>query len=234
MRKLLLYVFISIIFSIFMVTGVGASELRIMLNGEYIDAEPVIVDGRTLVSARDIAEILGGNVSWDGDLRQVIIEHIYTNIILTLDSAIAYINEEAIELDVPAQLINSRTKVPLRFITESLGAYIDFVDGTVVITTLQEAMEEGLQLLSITSPIGRSEEAVVVLQGQPYTLYSIIVMYSAPATAAGVTGENEHKISDSDGIVSWSWLVGSRTALQTHYLVVSGDGYNLRVEFEVR
>lgn len=233
MKKMLLSVFVSVLLLSLGVLSVYANELRIMLDGEYVDAEAVIVEGRTLVAARDIAEILGGIVTWDGDLRMVIIEHGDANIILILDSTGAYINEEAVELDVPAQLINERTKVPLRFIAENLGVDIDFVDGTVVITTLQDAAN-GLRLISITTPAGRGEEATVIAQGQPYTVYSIIVMYAAPATAAGVTGENEYKISDSEGIVSWTWLIGSRTTLDMHYLVISGDEYYLVVEFEVR
>ena len=42
------------------------------------------------------------------------------------------------KLDVPAQLINSRTMVPLRAIFEALGAYVHWEDSTQTITAIKD------------------------------------------------------------------------------------------------
>ncbi len=56
---------------------------------------------------------------------------------LTVESAKAYVNGEATNLDVPAKIINDRTMVPVRFVAESLGIHVlwDEAANTVVITT---------------------------------------------------------------------------------------------------
>ena len=119
-----------------------------------------------------------------------------------------------------------------RFIAESLAVGADLAGAVKGVRA--ESEDASLQLVYISSPAGRNQNATVIVRGQPYTEYSIVVMYLTRATAQGVTGENERKMSDSEGYVSWTWLVGGRTSQQWHYLTISGGGETLRVNFEVR
>lgn len=57
-----------------------------------------------------------------------------TEIKLTLGQAIAYRNGSPVTLAVPAKSINDRTMVPLRFVSEALGAQVDWNGYTEVIT----------------------------------------------------------------------------------------------------
>ena len=108
-----------------------ASDIRVRFNGEYVDIYPApfIEDGRTLVPARAIAEMLGAIVEWDEENRQVSIEYGDIDILLAIDSNIAVVNGMDVELDVPAMLIDGRTFVPLRFVAESLGVGVEFEEG---------------------------------------------------------------------------------------------------------
>ena len=112
---------------------VSANTPPIHFNGQPVDVSAVIVDDRTLLPARDIVDLIGGEIDWNPDLRQVTIVQGDIHILLTIDSDVAFVGEEESILDVPAQLINDRTKVPLRFVAESLGVDVDFVYGVVVI-----------------------------------------------------------------------------------------------------
>ena len=116
-------------------TSVSANTPHVVFNGQPVDVAAVIVDGRTLLPARDIVDLLGGDVDWDGELRQVTINQGSTHVLLTIDSSTALVNGSPVTLDVPAQIINERTKVPLRFVAENLGVGVDFQDGTVIITS---------------------------------------------------------------------------------------------------
>jgi len=120
-----------------------ASDVSVRLDGELVDVEPILRDGRTLLPARAIVETLGGEVDWDDKTRQVTLVHGNTVILLTIGSATAYVNDTAVELDVPAQIIENRTFLPLRFVGESLGLDIDWEDDThtVIITTGVGCME---------------------------------------------------------------------------------------------
>jgi hypothetical protein len=88
---------------------------------------------------RGVFEALGAEVNWNGDTKQVSVDTADTNVTLTLNSNEFTVNGETKYLDVPATLINDRTMVPVRAISESLGCNVEW-DGanqTVVITTAE-------------------------------------------------------------------------------------------------
>jgi len=94
-----------------------------------MDVLPVIQDGRTLIPVRFVAQALGASVSWNDSTREVT---------LTQDgqSLTFAIGETAPGMDVPAQIINDRTMVPLRFISEFFGASVTWheAERTIEIT----------------------------------------------------------------------------------------------------
>jgi len=96
---------------------VGSELLRINNQQSISDAPPVILNERTMVPVRLIAEAFGAEVSWDEDSRTATISQNGTTIDLPIDVAQP-------GMDVPATIINDRTMVPLRFVSETLGASV--------------------------------------------------------------------------------------------------------------
>ena len=95
------------------------------------DVAPKIVNDRTMLPARFVAESLGAKVDWDEDKQLVTIVGINekneeVTILITIDSDIALVNGEEVKLDSPAFIENDRTYTPLRFISENLGAKVDW------------------------------------------------------------------------------------------------------------
>lgn len=95
---------------------------------------PVIVKGRTLLPIRAVIETMGGSVAWNDTARTVTIKLKTTTIVLTIDKKQATVNGKAKEMDVAPQIINGRTMVPLRFVTEALGAAVDWNADTKTVT----------------------------------------------------------------------------------------------------
>jgi len=97
---------------------------------QTMDVLPVIQGGRTLVPIRFIAEALGTEVDWTRAAADRPITIHLTRNGQTLSFDIGEITPQlaALGMDVPAQLINGRTMVPLRFIAEFFGAVVDW-DG---------------------------------------------------------------------------------------------------------
>lgn len=95
------------------------------LNMKF-DTPPVIKNGRTLIPVRAISEGLGAEVKWNAEENKVTITKDGKEIVLQLGSNIAYINGVETQLDVPAETMNNRTIVPLRFIAESLGLKVEW------------------------------------------------------------------------------------------------------------
>ena len=59
---------------------------------------------------------------------------------LIIDSKEVFINGETVQIDVPAQIVNSRTLVPIRFIAEALGCEVEYTDegGVRMVTITKE------------------------------------------------------------------------------------------------
>lgn len=117
----------------------SADAISVTINGAPVvfDTPPQIVNSRTLVPVRKIFEALGGQVDWDDKTKTATSVLNGVKIVLTIDNKIAKKNDEQITLDVPPQIIGSRTLVPVRFIGEASGAKVDWDNNTktVLITT---------------------------------------------------------------------------------------------------
>ncbi|MCH5213337.1 MAG: hypothetical protein J1G06_10005 [Oscillospiraceae bacterium] len=89
---------------------------------------PIIIDERTLVPVRFIAESLGMTVGWNEDTREVSLEGNGYTVKMTLDKAEYTVNGKPYTLDVPAAAINERTMIPLRAMAEAVGMQVEW-DG---------------------------------------------------------------------------------------------------------
>ncbi len=122
-------------------TSVSAEEkpITVLLNGNQLefDVNPVLENGRTLVPMRVIFEALGAEVQWDDATWTAIATKGDTKIEITIDSNKMLKNGKIVELDVPARLRDSRTLVPVRAVSEGMGANVDWDDALwqVIITT---------------------------------------------------------------------------------------------------
>lgn len=85
---------------------------------------PIIKNGRTLLPIKAVIEAMGGNVAWEESTRSVILNLNGNTVLLTLDSTVAYVNGIMRYLDVPAETINGRTMVPLKFVMDNFGANV--------------------------------------------------------------------------------------------------------------
>ena len=121
--------------------------ITVYLDGEKLefDVNPVMEDGRTLVPMRVIFEALGADVSWDEKTWTATAATDDTTIQISIDDKNMYKNGELIELDVPARLINSRTLVPVRAVSEGMGAEVYWIgeSSTVVIVTDNQKISFG-------------------------------------------------------------------------------------------
>lgn len=97
---------------------------------EFSDQGPVIINDRTLVPMRAIFEKMGAVIDWQEDTQTVIAQKGDIAITIQLGSTTAIKNGKNITMDVPAQVINNRTMVPLRFVGESLGASVEWIAAT--------------------------------------------------------------------------------------------------------
>lgn len=108
----------------------AAEEVKVLLDGEliYFDVPAQIIDGRTMVPVRKIFEKLGMSVDWNNETKIVSAHKPGIIIKLPIDSYTVYRNTVEQNIDAPARIIDGRTLVPVRVVSEYAGADV-YWDG---------------------------------------------------------------------------------------------------------
>ena len=118
------------------------NALAFMNDKEYrLDAPPYIKNSRTMLPMRFIGESFGATISWNAEQRKV--SYTLDNIVIEL--VIGNINAsvkkgektEQHKLDVAPEIVNGRTFVPVRFVSEQLGAEIKWDANTKKVTIVK-------------------------------------------------------------------------------------------------
>lgn len=102
------------------------SNPSILLDGLPLefDVPPRIMNGRTMVPFRAIAEALGIEVLWNESNRSIQAFGPDLLVYLRIDVPTMWVNGTAVELDVPPTIVDSRTLLPLRAFTTAFGAEV--------------------------------------------------------------------------------------------------------------
>jgi hypothetical protein len=95
-----------------------------------LDVPPRLENGRTLVPVRAIFEALGATVSYNAATQTVTAVKGETVIVLSINKTETKVNNIIKKLDVPAKIVSGRTLVPIRFVSEALGAIVTWEDST--------------------------------------------------------------------------------------------------------
>ncbi len=112
-----------------------APAISIVIDGVKVnsDVAPLIRNGTTLVPIRVVSEALGALVSYNGTMGTVTIDSAAKHIILTIGSKTALVNGVPMIMLQPAEIVNRRTLIPLRFVSETIGAEVDYANSTATI-----------------------------------------------------------------------------------------------------
>lgn len=190
-------------------------ELIINVNGKNIGTEMgtgYIENDRTMVPIRVVSERLGFGVTWDKEARTVNVGNVDQEVLLTIDSPIARVNGENKYIDdnrnVKAIIQHDRTYLPLRFVSENLGAKVDYSKNAkqnIVDITLGKPNQEANGVLDVEKTKaksalyrkGETDEAIQKRINQGYTTND---------PAMGATAEQEAQDVVLPGKVSENWI----------------------------
>jgi hypothetical protein len=141
-----------------------SQSATVRLNGQPLatSVAPVVRNGTTLVPMRDIFEALGATVVWDGSTQEINAQKDNTRIWLQIGNRTARVDRSQQWLSYAPVLERGSTLVPLRFVSEALGAQVSWngAQRIVSITTTDRVADNtnnnnGEQVAgSITIPAG--------------------------------------------------------------------------------
>jgi len=137
----------------------AAETVEVEMDGELqLYAQPAIIEHDTvLVPMRDVFKSLDvSDITWDGKEKAVIATKQGTTIYLKLGDKTAKVNETNIILPIPAQLVNNHTMVPLRFVSQSLGANVAWEPET---KTVKINTEQLLKIAMVTDVGGINDQS---------------------------------------------------------------------------
>jgi hypothetical protein len=104
------------------------ATIVIKINGKIMiaDQKPIIINGRAVVPLRSIFEALGANIQWDGKNSTVHATKGKKKVRLKIGDLKASVDGRTVKLDQKAVIINNRTMVPVRFVSEALGSKVEW------------------------------------------------------------------------------------------------------------
>jgi titin len=111
---------------------IGNTTYYVNNVSKSMDVAPIIMESRTLLPIRFVAEAIGAKVSWNNSERKVTITLEGTTIELWIGLNYAKVNGEFKFIDSTNIAVNpiivapGRTMLPLRFVSENLGAKVDW------------------------------------------------------------------------------------------------------------
>ena len=109
---------------------IGSNVITSDINGEVkektLDVAPYIVNGSTLIPLRGLVEEMGAEIAWDGDTKSITLKIPGRTIVLQIWNNLVYVKDNKLG-DIMYTLLNfpvikdSRTFIPVRFVSEQLG-----------------------------------------------------------------------------------------------------------------
>ena len=90
----------------------------------FTTQQPMMSDARVLVPLRGVFEKLGASVGWDPATQSITATTRSTTVKLSIGQLDASVNNQPVHMDIPATLVGGTTMVPLRFVSEALGAVV--------------------------------------------------------------------------------------------------------------
>lgn len=150
LKKTLLAISVAVLLQFTASIANAASPLNVEVNGNVVDfpdARPFIdpKNNRTMIPVRFVSDKLGADVSWDSSLKVVGIKKSGKFIKIKIGDSFALIDDEKIQIDAPAVIISDRTFVPLRFISEVLGAKVEWNSENRTVSISAELIDANLK-----------------------------------------------------------------------------------------
>jgi hypothetical protein len=136
-------------------TQASSFALSVIVNGKVLPPTPPAVQrsGHVLLPMRMVFEALGAQVKWEDATQTAIGTRGDVVVRMGINQNIAYINDRAVPLDVPPQLIEGSTYVPVRFPAEAFGARVGWNDAAQVVTVDLAPLPPPVEVKPPTPPV---------------------------------------------------------------------------------
>lgn len=132
MKKILCLVLVLVLLCPLLSVQADEAPISVVLNGEKLefDVPPMLIQDRTMVPLRAIFEAFGAKVDYDDTTKKITATLGKTVVTLRVNTPAMYVNGSEHMLDVAATVIDGRTLVPVRAISEAFNCEVNWDDKT--------------------------------------------------------------------------------------------------------
>ena len=161
---------------------------KVVVNGKEIvftDQAPIIKNDRTMIPLRGVLETMGIDIVWNAEEQSITAERGDSYALFKIGETTLKTAEGEITLDIAPEIINDRTMIPLRAVTESFGAEVTWDADTKTVTITDENANTVVESTKLTNEVKVADGTV---------LYTIDVEYPVlndKCEAAGKKAVNE-------------------------------------------
>lgn len=114
--------------------SIGAKSMLVNGTKQAIDVAPIVKDGSTYVPIKYVLDAFGGNAIWDQNTKKIMVLRGAKALDLTVNKKEFLLNGKRQSADVAPLILNGRTLVPLRLVTEQLGLTVKWEQITKTVT----------------------------------------------------------------------------------------------------
>lgn len=224
MKKFLAFIIIFV--NLFSYSFAQERDISVMFNGNMVnfpDQQPILVNSRVLVPVRGVFEAMDAMVDYipDGDREKVTIakdDKLIEFEVGTLNVSVTENeNTEIKEIDVPTQILNDRTMIPVRFVSETMGYAVEWLDEKSQVKITSQIINSKIQTENRVS-IGKNNGMLIKDGGKVFAWgngeygqlcgvkeseYPIEISGISNAVAVACGGKSMYVLKE-DGTV-WSW-----------------------------
>ena len=122
-----IFMAILFVFSI-NIPALANDDIKVVVDNVQLnfDVQPQFVNGRTMVPLRAIFEALGATVYWDGETQTITAYNDKSSLRATIGQKLMIVNGNSMQMDVAPMIINGRTLVPVRFVSEAFDCDVEW------------------------------------------------------------------------------------------------------------
>lgn len=183
-----------------------STAITVTLAGTELtfDVDPYVNESsRTMVEVRGISEALGADISWDQESQTVTIIMDDTVLKILIGEATYTINDESKTMDTEAIIINGRTMVPVRFVSEALGMNVGWnASESKVTITKAESADLTYPIVDTSQGYTYSDSELIEAPDEGEAFYAQDAQYTG--TVASYTDNGNATITDNVTDLMWA------------------------------
>lgn len=158
--------------------------------------DPIQLNNRVLVPAREVFEAMGATVGWDNILKKSTIQYKNQTIVLTMNDTNATINGTQVSMDVPGKIINDKVMIPIRFVSEAMGMNVEWDSNNYAVRIDEKSSNN-----STSTGTSQKTKVIDVLTNETSTQYTATIVGQSALGSVNVMTQTDKVIIDIAGSI---------------------------------